>query len=177
MRKLFGLGFDWRAIDRLKNKLPANNIRGEGFHEGTGLRSRVTASEWATYRIHFTTSSLRPGWAVQERAFPLITGVVVNRDDLLAAVEAKGKAASARKPFPPERFPELREFLKNRLYKNDDDAWKAAEEHFDAKMTREVIRDAIETIGAKGPVGRPEKFRHPQAERRNFSRNQIVSTT
>jgi hypothetical protein len=159
-----------RAKGRLKRVLQGGGkIRGRGLHHDQRRRLPISDEAWSTYKIDFAANALTPHDR-HDKSFPKITGISVSRDDLIAAFEAKGKAAEqpkapqaesdsadSRKPFPAERFPELCEFLSKLQPQNDNEAWEAAEEHFGAKITREMIREARKAIDSKGKVGRRRK--------------------
>jgi hypothetical protein len=170
------------AREALKHMLWGGRVKAIGFHCDKQLRAPIDGEAWSTRHIDVAASVLVPHDG-RSKDFPPITGVVVNSRDVQAVFGKTAAATSeateepavtARKPFPDNRFSELREFLSKRQPRNEGEAWDAAEAHFNARITRERIREARKAINSKGKPGRRRKN---SATRRHFTRSQIVSTT
>jgi hypothetical protein len=111
-------------------------------------------------------------WQVEPQVWPVKGPLFLLQCDLEAAfgeapetVEAMRRDWQNRKPFPVARIPELKNFLIDHAREqerqgkpNDDDiARKAAEEHFNLRITREQVRNLRAEAGCVGQRGRPRK--------------------
>ncbi|WP_292531386.1 hypothetical protein [Methylocystis sp.] len=171
------------ARESLERLLKQGRIRGDGFREDIHQRAEITEIEWATRRIEFGISALLPPRGYRdhpadrgdllraslhprddnqwEKSFPPITGVMVNADDICAALEHPAKADAvpadklAGKTQPSNK--ELREFLIELGPYSEQRAREEVEKRFETSVPRDRIREIRKKAGIKGRKGRPPR--------------------
>ncbi len=145
------------ARNQLWDRLMAGECIADGFPVAGNKRVVIPAVEWKSMMLNPGIDGLPEVFYGNGRGYD---GVFIPQEQV-----RKYWRGRPRKPLPGSKLPELADFLTDYdrrrkeagLPSNNDDAKRAAEEHFAADIGRETIREIRRERGLKGEVGRPLK--------------------